>query len=47
MGDWIQLLIDEGGIAITFEIADTYVNVNRAKDIVLANEIFEMNEESK
>ena len=47
MGDWIQLVIDEGGKAITFEIADTYVNVNRAKDIVLANEMFEMNEESK
>ncbi len=46
MGDWIQMVIDTGGEVNTFEIADTYVNINRAKDIDLANEIFEMTEDS-
>lgn len=39
MGDWIQSVIDGGGTARIFELADAYVNVNYPKDIDAANKL--------
>ena len=37
MGDWIQMAIDCGKTVKAFDLADAYVNVNYAQDIVAAN----------
>ena len=45
MGDFIQLIIDKGYRAEIFNIADGYMNVNYAKDLIIANTILKENEE--
>ena len=41
MGNWIQSVVDNGGIARVFDLADGYVNVNYPKDIDAANKLFD------
>ena len=41
MGDWIQSVIDAGGTAKAFKLADAYVNVNYPKDIETANKLLQ------
>ena len=39
MGNWIQSVIDAGGTAKAFDLADGYVNVNYPKDIEAADKM--------
>ena len=39
MGDWIQLVVDSGNRARVFDLADAYINVNYAKDIIEADDL--------
>lgn len=41
MGDFIQLVIDNGLKVRLFNLADGYMNVNYAKDLAVANKVFE------
>lgn len=41
MGDFIQLIINKGLHVKTFTLADGYMNVNYAKDLTMANKVFE------
>lgn len=41
MGDWIQSIINNSNNEVLlFELADTYVNINRVRDIEIANSMF-------
>ena len=39
MGDWIQLVVDSGNRARVFDLADAYINVIYAKDIIEADDL--------
>ena len=41
MGNWIQMAVDDEKIVKVFDLADGYINVNYAKDIVAANNLLD------
>lgn len=41
MGDWIRMAAQRHGNAKVYELADAYINVNYAKDIEIANSMFD------